>query len=50
MSIYPSEEVREAYNQKRNKDMETTLMVSLFKESFRVKGDVIVKHILSKPL
>jgi hypothetical protein len=45
-----SEEAHEAGDQKRNEDMETTEMVSLFKESFRVKGDVIVKHLLSNPV
>ena len=49
ISIYPSEEAREAGHQKRNQDIETTEMVPLFKEAFRVKGDVMVKHILSKP-
>jgi hypothetical protein len=50
ISIYPSEEAREAGNQKRNEDMETTEMVPLFKEAFRVKSDEMVKHILSKPV
>ena len=50
ISIYPSEEAREAGHQKRNQDIETTEMVPLFKEAFRVKGDVMVKHILSKPI
>ena len=50
ISTYPSEGAREAGNQKRNEDMETTEIAPLFKESFRVKGDVIIKHILSKPV
>ena len=50
ISIYPSEEAREVGHQKRNQDIETTEMVPLFKEAFRVKGDVMVKHILSKPI
>ena len=47
ISIYPSEEAGEAGHQKRNQDIETAEMVPLFKEAFRVKGDVMVKHIIN---
>ena len=46
ISIYPSEEAREAGNQQRNQDAKTTEMVPLMKEIFRVKGEVMVKHIM----
>ena len=47
ISIYPSEEAREAGNQQRNQEVKTTEMVPLMKEIFRVKGDVMVKHIIN---
>ena len=46
ISIYPSEEAREAGNQQRNQEAKTTEMESLMKEVFRVKGEVMVKHIM----
>ena len=46
ISIYPSEEAREAGNQQRNQEAKTTEMASLMKEIFRVKGEVMVKHIM----
>ena len=49
ISIYPSEEAREAGNQQRNQDAKTTEMAPLMKEIFRVKGDVMVKHIMPAP-
>ena len=49
ISIYPSEETREAGNKMRNKDMQAREMGPLIKEAFRVNGEVMVKHILSKP-
>ena len=49
VSIYPSEEAREVGNQQRNQDAKTTEMAPLMKEIFRVKGDVMVKHILPAP-
>ena len=45
ISIYPSGEAREAGHPQRNQDAKTTHMVPLMKETFRVKGDVMVKHI-----
>ncbi len=48
-SIYASKGARVAGNQKRNKHIETTEMAPLFKEAFRVKGDVMVKHIMPEP-
>ena len=50
ISIYPSEEAREAGNKMRNKDMHASEMGPLIKEAFRVNGEVMVKHILSKPV
>ena len=50
ISIYPSEEAREAGNKMRNKDMQESEMGPLIKEAFRVNGEVMVKHILSKPV
>ena len=47
ISIYPSEEAREVGNQKRNQEVNTTEMAPLMKEIFRVKGDVLVKHIMT---
>ena len=49
ISIYPSEEAHEASNQKRNQDAKTTEMAPLIKEIFRVKGNVMVKHIRPAP-
>ena len=49
ISIYPSEEAREAGNQQRNQDAKTTEMTPLMKEIVRVKGDVMVKHIMPAP-
>ena len=49
ISIYPSEEAREAGNQQRNQDAKTIKMAPLMKEIFRVKGDVMVKHIRPAP-
>ena len=49
ISIYPSEKAREAGNQQRNQDAKTTEMAPLMKEIFRVKGDVMVKHIMPAP-
>ena len=49
ISIYPSKKAREAGNQQRNQDAKTTEMAPLMKEIFRVKGDVMVKHILPAP-
>ena len=49
ISIYPSEEAREAGNQQRNQDAKTIEMAPLMKEIFRVKGDVMVKHIKPAP-
>ena len=49
ISIYPSDEAREAGNQQRNQDAQTTEMAPLMKEIFRVKGDVMVKHIMPAP-
>ena len=46
ISIYPNEEAREAGNQQRNQDAKTTEMAPLMKEIFRVKGEVMVKHIM----
>ena len=46
ISIYPSVEAREAGNQQRNQDAKTTEMAPLMKEIFRVKGEVMVKHIM----
>ena len=34
----------------RNKDMQESEMGPLIKEAFRVNGEVMVKHILSKPV
>ena len=45
ISIYPSEEAREAGNRQRNQEVKTNEMATLVKEIFRVKGDVLVKHI-----
>ena len=45
ISIYPSEEAREAGNRQRNQEVKTNEMATLMKEIFRVKGDVLVKHI-----
>ena len=45
ISIYPSEEAREAGNLQRNQEVKTNEMAPLMKEIFRVKGDVLVKHI-----
>ena len=45
ISIYPSEEAREADNRQRNQEVKTNEMATLMKEIFRVKGDVLVKHI-----
>ena len=45
ISIYPSEEAREAGNRQRNQEVKTNEMAPLMKEIFRVKGDVMVKHI-----
>ena len=45
ISIYPSEEAREAGNRQRNQEIKTNEMAPLMKEIFRVKGDVLVKHI-----
>ena len=45
ISIYPSEEAREAGNLQRNQEVKTNEMAPLMKEIFRVKGDVMVKHI-----
>ena len=50
ISIYPSEEPRETGNQQRNQDAKTIEMAPLMKEIFRVKGDVMVKHIRSAPV
>ena len=50
ISIYPSEEAREAGNKMRNRDMQASEMGPLIKEAFRVNGEVMVKHILSKPI
>ena len=49
ISIYPSEEAHETGNQQRNQDAKTTQMAPLIKEIFRVKGDVMVKHIRPAP-
>ena len=49
ISIYLSEEAREVGNQQRNQDAKTTEMAPLMKEIFRVKGDVMVKHIMPAP-
>ena len=49
VSIYPSEEAREAGHQQRDKDTKSTDMAPLMKEIFRVKGDVMVKHIMPMP-
>ena len=49
ISIYPSGQAREACNQQRNQDAKTTEMAPLMKEIFRVKGDVMVKHIMPAP-
>ena len=49
ISIYPSQEAREAGNKQRNQDAKTTGMAPLMKEIFRVKGDVMVKHIMQAP-
>ena len=46
ISIYPNEEASEAGDQQRNKDSQSTEMAPLMKEIFRVKGDVMVKHIM----
>ena len=48
ISIYPNEKAREAGNQQRNQDVKTNEMAPLMKEIFRVKGDVMVKHIMAK--
>ena len=45
ISIYPNEEASEAGDQQRNHDSQSTEMAPLMKEIFRVKGDVMVKHI-----
>ena len=45
ISIYPSEEACEAGNRQRNQEVKTNEMATLMKEIFRVKGDVLVKHI-----
>lgn len=45
ISIYPNEEASEAGDQQRNQDSQSTEMAPLMKEIFRVKGDVMVKHI-----
>ena len=45
ISIYPSEEAREAGNRQRNQEVKTNEMATLVKEIFRVKDDVLVKHI-----
>lgn len=47
ISIYPSEEAREAGNRQRNQEVKTNEMAPLMKEIFRVKGDVMVKHIIN---
>ena len=47
ISIYPSEEAREAGNRQRNQEVKTNEMAPLIKEIFRVKGDVMVKHIIN---
>lgn len=47
ISIYPSEEAREAGNLQRNQEVKTNEMAPLMKEIFRVKGDVMVKHIIN---
>ena len=44
ISIYPSEEAREAGNRQRNQEVKTNEMAPLMKEIFRVKGDVMVKN------
>ena len=49
ISIYPSEEAREAGNKQRNQDAKTTEMAPLMKEIFRIKGDVMVKHTMPAP-
>ena len=46
ISIYPNEEASEAGDQQRNQDTQSTEMAPLMKEIFRVKGDVMVKHIM----
>ena len=46
ISIYPNEEASEAGEQQRNQDTQSTEMAPLMKEIFRVKGDVMVKHIM----
>ena len=47
ISIYPSEEAREAGNQQRNQEVKTNEIAPLMKEMFRVKGAVMVKHIIN---
>ena len=47
--IFPSEEACEAGHQQRNRDTKSTDMAPLMKEIFRVKGDVMVKHIIPIP-
>ena len=47
ISIYPSEGAREAGNLQRNQEVKTNEMAPLMKEIFRVKGDVMVKHIIN---
>ena len=46
ISIYPNEEASEAGDQRRNQDSQSTEMAPLMREIFRVKGDVMVKHIM----
>lgn len=46
ISIYPNEEASEAGDQQRNQDSQSTEMAPLMREIFRVKGDVMVKHIM----
>ncbi|MDA8740848.1 hypothetical protein N9M73_06965 [Rhodobacteraceae bacterium] len=47
ISIYPSEEAREAGNRQRNQEVKTNELAPLIKEIFRVKGDVMAKHIIN---
>ena len=49
ISIYPDEVASEVGDQQRNQDSQSTEMAPLMREIFRVKGDVMVKHIMPLP-